>query len=339
MSDKVIFDKPNALVIGGAGFIGSHLCDELVKDKKVICIDNFVTGSEGNIDHLLSNENFIFLRHNVSDELGKLEDLKDLQKFKIQFQGIQEIYFLACPTSPREFAENKMETLRVNSQGLLNGLEWSREHGSKFMFFSAPSVYGKYERGKNIKEDDIGPSDFLSERASFDEGKRFAETMVSVYREVNGVDAKIMRPFRIYGPRMRLDDHQMIPDFVNNALEGVDLEIFGDENFSSSLLYISDLVDAVIRFMESDLGGPVNVGSDVGTKMSKVAEKVIEFTGSRSGIKYGKEKMFLTELPVPDTTKARNELGWMPIVTLDKGLENTITDLRARKGLANWGEG
>ena len=337
MSEKVIFDKKNILIIGGAGFIGSHLCDEFLKENKVICLDNFSTGTESNIDHLLANPNFAFLKHDINDPIN-LEDLRELQKFKIQFQGIQEVYYLACPTSPKHFAENKIETILANSCGLHNALEIAVKNQAKFMHFSSSVVYGNREETgeEKIREDYLGKVDFLSDRACYDEGKRFAETMVKDYRETRELDAKIIRPFRIYGPRMALHDDQMIPDFINNALENKDLVIFGDEKFSSSFCYVSDLVDAALKMMEGDVLGPINIGSDVLVTLEEVAGKIIQITGSQSGIKHEEEKLFMSQLSLPDITKASNELGWMPVVTLDKGLETTVDDLRAKKGLKNF---
>ncbi len=334
MNNKVIFDKKNILVIGGAGFIGSHLCDALIKKNKVICLDNFSTGAEVNIDHLLANPDFAFLKHDISEPID-LENLKELQRFKIQFQGIQEVYYLACPTSPKKFEENKIANLLANSLGLKNALDIVMRNESKFIYFSSSVVYGGREDvgEEKIAEDYIGKVDFLSERSSYDEGKRFGETMVKNYRDVYGLDAKIIRPFRIFGPRMKLNDNQMIPDFIDNALDDKDLVVYGDENFSSSFCYISDLIDATLKMMETDVGGPINIGSDLLVPLRKVAEKIINTVESNSKIVYKEEKTFMTQLALPDISKASNELGWMPVVILDKGIERTIDDLRAKKGL------
>ena len=336
MTKKAIFDKKNILVIGGAGFIGSHLCDEFIKTSKVICIDNFSTGNEKNIDHLLSEPNFEFIRHDITEPID-LATLPELQKFKIEFQGIQEIYNLACPMSPKNFNKNKIAILSVNSYGVKNALDLAVKHKAKFLHFSSSVVYGlKDEDNKKIKEDSVGFIDNLSERSCYDEGKRFAESMVINYKEKYQIDTKIIRLFRVYGPRMKLNDGQMIPDFVYNAIDNKDLIIFGDENFSSSFCYISDCIDAVLKMMLSDLSGPINIGSDIKVNLTDLAKDIILNIKSKSGIKYKKEMLFMKPLHIPDITKARNELGWMPIVALKKGIENTIYELRVSKGVKSF---
>ncbi len=333
MSKRAIFDKKNVLVTGGAGFIGSHLCDELVKTRKVICLDNFSTGDEKNIDHLLSDPNFEFIRHDITKPID-LETLPELQKFKIEFQGIQEIYHLACPTSPAHFIENRIATLDSLSVGMKNILDLAVKYDSKFLHFSSSVVYGpKRNDEKKIKEDDLGMVNIISERSSYDEGKRFAETMVANYRYVYSIDAKIIRLFRIYGPRMKLNEGHMVPDFINSALEGKDLIILGNEDFSSSFCYVSDCVDAAVKIIDLDLFGPYNIGSDVEVRVADLAGKIIKITDSKSKITFGEEILFLTPLCLPDINKARNELAWMPVMILERGLEKTIDDLRANKGL------
>ncbi len=339
MTKRVIFDKKNVLVTGGAGFIGSHLCDELIKTCKVICLDNFSTGNEKNIDHLLAESNFVFLRHDITEPID-LENLPELQKFKIQFQGLQEIYHLACPTSPINFEKNKIATLLANSYGMKNTLDLAVKHKAKFLHFSSSVVYGpRREDNKKITEGEIGQVDFLSERSSYDEGKRFAETMVLNYRQAYNIDAKIFRVFRVYGPRMKLDEGLMIPDFISNALDNKDLVILGDKDFSSSFCYVSDVVDASLKIMETDLTGPLNIGSDVDINVADIAQKIINALESKSKITYADKLLFMTPLCLPDITKARNDLGWIPVVTLEKGLEKTIEDLRASKRLKGLGRG
>lgn len=332
MSRKVIFDQKNVLVTGGAGFIGSHLCDELVKTSKVICIDDFSTGNEKNIDHLLAESNFEFIRHDITEPID-LKKMPELQKFKIEFQGIQEIYNLACPMSPHNFEENKIKVILANSYGTKNMLDLAKEYNAKFLHISSSVIYGLGGEDKKISEDYIGKVDVLSDRCAYDEGKRFAESLIMNYAKKYNIDAKVMRLFRVYGPRMPIDDGHMIPDFISNALDGQDLVIYGDNNFESSFCYISDCIDAIIKLINSNISVPVNIGSDVPVNLTDLANKIIKIIGKDLKINYQDSITFMKPLCLPDIGKARNELGWMPIVSLDKGLENTIYELRASKGL------
>jgi len=330
---RAIFDKKNVLVIGGAGFMGSHLCDELVQSAKVICIDNFSSGEEKNIDNLLANPNFRFIRHDMSEPID-LEKFAELQEFKIEFQGLQEIYNMACPTSPISFEKNRIDNLLANSYAVKNALDLAVKYKAKFMQFSSSVVYGS--RGSDnslVREDNVGVVDMLSDRCSYDEGKRFAESMVKTYKDVYGIDAKIIRLFRAYGPRMPLDQGHMLPDFISNALDNKDLVIYGDSNFSSSFCYIADCLDAVLKFMQSDSFGPINIGSDQDINVADLANRIIKLTGSKSKVAYAEKILFMTPLRLPDTSKARDLLGWMPLVTLEDGLAKTIRDLQANKGV------
>ncbi|MDI3496207.1 MAG: UDP-glucuronate decarboxylase [Patescibacteria group bacterium] len=335
MAKKIIFDKKNVIVAGGAGFIGSHLCDLLLKTSKVICIDNFISGSERNIDHLLSNPDFIFINHDLAQPFD-FAAFPELKRFKIEFQGIQEVYNLACPMSPRYFLENRLAILEANSYVVKNLLDIALAYEAKFLQFSSSVVYGlRHKDDPNFKarESDLGAVDHLTDRGSYDEGKRFAETMVANYRYIYNLDTKIIRLFRVYGPRMQSEDGQMIPDFINNALENKDIIINGDENFSSSFCYIDDILDAVEKVMASNLAGPFNIGSDVNFKLTDLVKIILQETGSQSKIVYANNLLFMTELILPDTYLARNELGWMPVVTLENGLKKTIFDIKANKKL------
>ncbi|MFA5155612.1 MAG: NAD-dependent epimerase/dehydratase family protein [Patescibacteria group bacterium] len=339
MSKQVIFDKKNVLIAGAAGFIGSHLCDELIKTNKVIAIDDFVSGSERNIDHLLANPDFVFINHDLSKPLD-LEQVADLKKFKVEFQGVQEIYNLACPMSPKRFLENRLAILLANSYVVKNLLDLSVKYSARFLQFSSSVVYGLRDQdqpGRKLRESDLGLVDQLSDRAAYDEGKRYAETMVGTYRSLYNVDARILRLFRTYGPRMEADDGQMIPDFINSALDNRDIIINGDESFSSSFCYIADAIDAIIRFMNSDQAGPLNIGSDVDVKLSDLVGLIIKETGSQSKIAYVDRELFISELALPDIRLARDQLGWMPVVTLENGLKKTIFDIKAHKKLHGLG--
>ncbi|MDO8592967.1 MAG: GDP-mannose 4,6-dehydratase [bacterium] len=333
MPKRAIFDKKNVLVSGGAGFLGSHLCDRLIQDSKVICLDNFSTGDERNIDHLLAEPDFEFIKHDIAEPLA-LEKLPELNKFKIEFQGVQEIYNLACPASPKDFDKNKIATILASSYGVKNLLDLAIRYQAKFMQFSSSVVYGpRQDNQTRVAEEELGKVDFLSPRSSYDEGKRFAETMAENYRQVYGLNIKIARVFRVYGPRMKLNDGNLIPDFINGALDNADLAIPGGKNFSTALCYVNDCLDACLKLMDSEINYPVNIGSDVNVSLRQVCELIIKMLESKSKIKYAGQHLFITELCLPDITKARRELGWMPVVTLEKGLEKTIENIRASKGL------
>ncbi|MFH1413015.1 MAG: NAD-dependent epimerase/dehydratase family protein [bacterium] len=330
---KIIFDKKNVLIIGGAGFIGSHLCDELIETSKVICIDNFSTGNEKNIDHLLANSNFKFIKYDLTKPIT-LEEYTELQDFKIEFQGIQEIYNLACPTSPIDFEKNRVASLLANSYAVKNGLDLALKYQAKFMHFSSSVVYGgRLDDFTKATEEKLGLVDQLSERCSYDEGKRFAESMVKTYADVYQVDAKIIRPFRIYGPRMPLDEGLMIPDFISNALDDKDLIIYGNESFKTSFCYVDDCINAALKFMETKEFGPINIGSDVDINLTDIANQIIKMLESKSKVVYEKPMLFMTPLALPDISKAKELLSWMPLVTFNNGLEKTINNLRAQKGL------
>ncbi|MFA6410206.1 MAG: NAD-dependent epimerase/dehydratase family protein [Candidatus Buchananbacteria bacterium] len=331
MAIKPIFEKKNILVTGGAGFLGSHLCDELVKNSKVICIDNFISGEEANIDHLLQNPDFEFIKHDINEPMN-LESLKELDKFKVKFQGIQEIYHLACPTSPKDFESTRIDTVNTNSLGTKNILDLAVKYKSKFLLASSSVVYGPRDPLNGyVKEKQLGAVDQLSPRACYDEGKRFAETLVYTYGQVYNLDTKIARIFRTYGPRMKLNTGQMLPDFVYNALENKDLVIYGDESFSSSFCHVSDMVQGLMKLMKSGESGPINFGSDQDIKIIDIAKQIIELTGSKSKIVFEDPLLFMTPLYLPDIKLARDRLSWFPVVLMEEGVKGAIDYFRAHK--------
>lgn len=333
MTQKFIFDKKNILVLGGAGFIGSHLCEQLVENYKVICVDNFLSGVERNIDHLLADPNFKFIKHDMAKPLI-LENYPELADFRIEFQGVQEIYNLASPTSPKYFEKNRIANILANSYVVKNGLDLALKYQAKYLHFSSSVIYGgRIDDNHRVSEEDFGITDVLSPRASYDEGKRFAETMISTYRDVYGIDAKIIRVFRVYGPRMPLAEGHMIPDFIESALEGVDVVIHGDASFSTSICYVDDVISAAMKMMDSEYTGPINIGSDINLNLADVAKKIISMLESDSRISYAEPLLFMTPLALPNIAKARQLLNWMPLTTLDNGLRKTVDDLRASKGL------
>lgn len=333
-----IFKRKNILVTGGAGFIGSHLCDQLLAlDNNVICIDDFISGQERNINHLLKNDTFRFIRHNINEPID-LEAKTELKDFKIKFYGIQEIYHLACPTSPKDFEKMREETILANSVGVKNILEIAKKYKSKFLLASSSVVYGPQPKDKHlIKEEDLGCVDQLSKRSCYDEGKRFAESFVNLIGELYDLDIKIARIFRTYGPRMKLDGGEPLSDFFASAISNQDLVIYGDEGFESSLCYVDDVVDGLIKLMKSKIGiGPVNIGDDSSYFLKDVAQRVIDLVGSKSKIRFDEPHIFITPLPIPDISKAKKFIGWLPVTTLDVGLKKTIDYFMASKDLLGY---
>lgn len=333
MSKRPIFDKKNVLVTGGAGFIGSHLCDELIKDCKVICVDNFISGDEKNIDHLLRNPDFEFIKHDLTEALD-LESHPELEKFQIKFQGLQEIYHLACPTSPKFFKNRLLATALANSLAVKNTLDLAVKYQAKFMLFSSSVVYGPRRLDlKRFDEEYYGYVNPVAPRACYDEGKRFAETLVSVYQTVYNLDAKIARIFRTYGSRLKLNEGHMIPDFVYAALENKNLIIYGDESFFTSLCHVADIIAGAKKFMQSREVGPLNFGSELECRLTDVASLVIKLTKSQSKITYQEPLMFMSPLGIPDISLAKEKLGWFPVIRLEDGLSEVIDYVKAYKSL------
>lgn len=331
-----VFERKNVLVLGGAGFIGSHLCDRLVAKNKVICVDNFISGRQENIEHLLQNENFLFINEDVNN-LIDLDKYKELDKFQVKIQGIQEIYNLACPTTPKEFTKNTVVTAWTNSIGTIRALDLAVRYKAKIMHFSSSVVYGSSNDGDSIqKENKFYPSTPLTPRACYDEGKRFAETLVYTYRQFYSLDAKILRIFTTYGPRMPLFVGHMIPDFIVAALDHKPLIIYGDENFTTTLCYINDVIDATLKMMASKESGPFNIGSPDEYKISDIAKMILKMNDSKSEIHYADPLLFMSKLGIPDISLAREKLQWFPIMTIDKGLEETVLYGKAHRVMIDW---
>lgn len=332
IGDTPIFDKKNVLVTGGAGFLGSHLCERLLKEAKVICMDDLSNSHIQNIEHLLQYPDFEFIKYDVNQPID-LDHFPELDKFKVKFQGIQEIYHLACPMSPKNFEKLKIHSLWANSSAMLSTLNLAVKYKAKYVFSSSSVIYGEPKDGNDFfSEAHEGIVHHLSPRGCYDEGKRFAETCVETYRQVYGIDTKIARVFTTYGPRMMLRDGQLIPDFILAALENKPLVIYGDESLQQSLCFITDMVDGMVRLMET---GPdvsiVNLGSDERLRMVDVAQKIIELTGSHSEIVFEKPLAFLTRKGIPDLRFAKEKLSWIPLIRLQDGLQRTIDYTLANK--------
>lgn len=321
------FDKKNIVVTGGAGFLGSHLCDALVQRHKVICIDDFSTGQEQNIHHLLPNPNFEFVRQDITQPLS-LETLKELKAFQVPFQGVQEIYHLASPASPKDYTRLTVETLAANAEGTKRTLDMARQFGAKFLFLSSGSIYGQPSEKTPFPENYWGYVDPVGVRSPYQEGKRFAEALVVAFRQRYDLDAKIIRLFNTYGPRMRLSDGRMIPEFIHAALRNLPLTIHGDKQDRSTFLYVTDALEGILRMMQSRELGPLNIGNPEEHTVAQVAEQVISLAGGRSDIRLEPPLPYTSKQGIPSVRQARELLGWFPVVPLQEGLQRTIDYMR-----------
>jgi UDP-glucuronate decarboxylase len=304
------------LVTGGAGFLGSHLCERLVQQgHDVICLDNFFTSQKDNIFHLLSRPNFELLRHDVTLPV---------------FLEVDEIYNLACPAAPGHYQHNPIKTMKTSVMGAIHVLGMAKRCGAKVLQASTSEVYGDPEVHPQ-PEDYRGAVNTIGPRACYDEGKRAAETLFMDYHRKNRVNVRIVRIFNTYGPRMHPFDGRVISNFIRQALAGEDLTIFGDGSQTRSFCYCDDMVEGIIRMMNApdDLVGPVNLGNPEEFTIEELAGLVIELTGSRSGLARRPLPADDPKQRRPDIALAASRLGWQPRVPLRVGLEKTIDWFRS----------
>lgn len=298
------------LVTGGAGFIGSHLCETLLNQgNSVICLDNLFTGSKRNIEHLFNNPNFEFIRHDITEPI-KLE--------------INQIYNLACPASPIHYQYNAIKTVKTNILGILNMLGLAKRTSSRILQASTSEVYGNpLVHPQN--EEYFGNVNPIGLRSCYDEGKRAAETLMMDYHRQNNVDTRIIRIFNTYGPKMAINDGRVVSNFIVQALKNKDITIYGDGSQTRSFCYVSDLVRGMTSLMNKDnYFEPVNIGNDDEFTVKELAEQVIELTNSNSKVVY---KDLPSDDPVkrrPDLTRAKKILDYSPTVKLREGLIKTI---------------
>ncbi len=330
MTTKVYMENKNILVLGGAGFIGSHLCEELVKKgNNVICVDNFVSSDVENIRSLLEYPNFEFIRHNVARHI-EYETISELRRFKVDVQGFQEIYNLACPTAPKDFSKFPVQTATANSVAMVKSLELAKKHQAKYLLVSSSAVYGNPPAdGEAVKENYRGLLDWLGPRACYNEGKRFAEMITTVYRDTCKVDTKIARVFSVYGPRMLQHSGRQVSDFIRAAVAGDEVVIAGDKKLTMTFCYVKDLVDGLIALMDSDLKDPINLGNDRPYSLTQVAEQIIKLANSSSKITYSDPYAYGNQPTVPDISLAKNELNWFPLIDLAEGLKMAIDYYKA----------
>ena len=298
------------LVTGGAGFLGSHLCDRLLHDgHEVICIDNLFTGQKRNIAHLLPNPNFEFVRHDIIHPL---------------FAEVDQVYHLACPASPIHYQYNPIKTIKTNVMGTINMLGLAKRVKARILLTSTSEVYGNPNTHPQ-RETYWGNVNPIGIRSCYDEGKRVAETLMMDYHRQNGVDIRIVRIFNTYGPRMAINDGRVISNFIVQALRGEDLTVYGDGSQTRSFCYISDMVEGLVGMMEGEgLTGPVNLGNPAESTILEIAEKILSITESRSKIAFKPLPSDDPERRCPDIEIARSRLSWVPGVSLQTGLEKTV---------------
>lgn len=306
-----MIDVKRVLVTGGAGFIGSHLCDRLVElGHDVLCVDNFYSSTKSNVDHLAGHPRFELIRHDVTFPL---------------YVEIDEIYHLACPASPIHYQRDPVQTTKTAVHGSINALGLAKRTKARILLTSTSEVYGDPEVHPQT-EDYWGRVNPIGPRACYDEGKRAAETLFFDYWRQHDLDIKVVRLFNTYGPRMHPNDGRVVSNFVVSALEGGPLKLYGDGSQTRSFCYVDDIVDGLLRMMDTshEVTGPVNLGNPDEFTIRELAQLVMELTGSGSR---------LEELPLPvddpsrrkpDVTLARETLGWAPSVQLREGLERTI---------------
>ncbi|HUJ16878.1 MAG TPA: UDP-glucuronic acid decarboxylase family protein [Nitrospirota bacterium] len=303
------------LVTGGAGFLGSHLCDRLLADgQEVLCLDNFFTGRKRNITHMLENPSFELVRHDLVLPI---------------LLEVDRIYHLACPASPIHYQYNPVKTIKTNILGTLNMLGIAKRTKARILLASTSEVYGDPAVHPQ-KEEYWGNVNPIGIRSCYDEGKRAAETLMMDYHRQSRVDVKIVRIFNTYGPRMLADDGRVVSNFIVQALQGRDITVYGEGSQTRSFCYVDDLIDGMIRMMGSeDFTGPVNLGNPEEYTILDLAKKIIAMTGSRS-------KIIHRPLPAddptqrrPDITLAGSKLGWNPGVSVDEGLGRTIEHFKA----------
>ncbi len=313
--------SPRTLITGGAGFIGSHLCERLLAEgHEVICMDNFITGSPDNIAHLIGHERFHFIHHDVTNF--------------IYVEGpLDYVLHFASPASPVDYLKYPIQTLKVGALGTHKALGLAKAKGARFLLASTSEVYGDplIHPQPETYWGNVNP---VGLRGVYDEAKRFAEAMTMAYHRYHGVDVRIVRIFNTYGPRMRLDDGRALPTFMAQALKGEPLTVYGDGSQTRSFQYIDDLVEGIYRLLMSDYVGPVNIGNPEEISILEFAKEIIELTGSNSEIIFKPLPADDPKIRQPDITLARQVLGWEPKVSRREGLRRTLAYFKQRLGVA-----
>jgi UDP-glucuronate decarboxylase len=303
------------LVTGGAGFIGSHLIDRLMKQgHDVICLDNFFTGHKRNIRHWLDNPYFELIRHDITEPI-RLE--------------VDQIYHLACPASPVHYQYNPVKTIKTNVMGTLNMLGLAKRVNARFLLASTSEVYGDPDVHPQ-PEEYRGNVNCIGIRSCYDEGKRVAETLAFDYHRQNNVDIRVMRIFNTYGPRMFENDGRVVSNFIVQALQGTPLTVYGDGSQTRSFCYVADLVEGMMRLMNGEHMGPINIGNPGEYTILQLAETIQKMINPDAELSYKPLPQDDPKQRQPDITKAKNLLGWQPAINLQEGLKMTIEDFRSR---------
>jgi dTDP-glucose 4,6-dehydratase len=303
------------LITGGAGFIGSHLCERfLAEGHDLVCVDNFITGNPANIRHLQGNPRFMLLRHNISNH--------------VEIEGpIDNILHFASPASPVDYLRHPIQTLKVGSLGTHNTLGLAKAKNSRFLLASTSEVYGDPERHPQ-REDYWGNVNPIGVRGVYDEAKRFAEAMAMAYHRSHGLNTHIVRIFNTYGPRMRLDDGRVVPNLMGQALRGEALTIYGDGSQTRSFCYVSDLVEGIYRLLATEFHEPVNLGNPNEVSILDFAKEILKLSGSNSRIEFKPLPQDDPKVRRPDITRAHSLLGWEPKVERHDGMRQTMDYFR-----------
>lgn len=316
------------LITGAAGFLGSHLCERLLKDgHEVVGMDNFITGSPDNLAQLASNPGFSFIRHDVSSFIFVPGEIDAVMHFASPASP--------NPNSPLGYVNLPIQTMKAGALGTHNTLGVARAHHARFMLASTSEIYGDPLEHPQT-ETYWGHVNPIGPRSVYDEAKRFAEALTIAYYQAHGIDTRIVRIFNTYGPRMRLDDGRVVPNFIQQALQGKPLTIYGDGMQTRSFCYVDDLIEGIIRLLLSDEHQPVNIGNPVESTILEFAEIINRIVGNQAGVVFlpGERLDSDPQRRKPDITRARQVLGWEPKINLEVGIANTVPYFRSKMGLA-----
>ncbi|MBI2645169.1 NAD-dependent epimerase/dehydratase family protein [Candidatus Uhrbacteria bacterium] len=340
---KIKFERQNILVIGGAGFLGSQLCEYLLEKNNVICVDDYSCGKESNIDRLLSHQNFEFVRHDITEALD-FKNFPGVEKFRMAFIGVHQVYYLADFHSPRYALASPLETLILATAGTKNAMDIAAAYSAKCIFISDADVYGEVAGDPmKVHEDAVGTLDYLSLVNYHGHAKRIGESIAMLYQKQKKVRVSIARLYTTYGPHMHLDDGRLIPDMVARALAGKEIVLTPGMG-AATFLYVTDAIDALEKVMAAEMLGIFNIGNPTQYSVQEAAERIVKFCGSRSPIvrREANAEEVLTyraweqSCRIANIDTLRDATGWFPVVLLDEGLRKTIDymkSLRAIRGV------